>query len=196
VLNLLETTVLALGISYIGFDLYFFVATFAWNRRLLTVNRDALMFSGFRELLQFVYQGPVSGVVRELAESAQTPEQAGHLVAGAYPDLRDRFGLTQEQVELPDRLLQLRKEAVSLRWFSAGLAVGITLLVVFAATIPFGFEVLIAAVLANSIAMIPFASTRVEIDGALHRAEDVLKRVRAARVTGGGTAPSANADRR
>jgi hypothetical protein len=184
VYNLLQTTVLALGLAYVGFDLYFFAATFGWMRRLRRVNRNVLVFSGFREMLEFVFRGPVPGVVQDLTRTANSTDQAARLVAQTYPELRDRFEVAQSQVDLPHQLMQLEKEAANLRWLSAALAVVVSLLVVFAGALPYGFEVLIGVVLGNSILMIPFASTRVGVDTTLRRSEEVVARAR-----NSGTAP-------
>lgn len=197
--SLLETTILTLGLAYVGFDLYFFIATFAWTRRLRQVNRDALVFSGFRDVLSFVFQGPVAGVVENLTEPTTTTERAGRLVAEAYPQVRDRLGDTHERLELPQRLVQLTRDAITLRWVSVALAVGVSFLVVFSNVVPFGLEVLLAVILGNSVFMIPFASTRAEVEISLRQSEDFLARARSMAEVGKrapGAAASATFNRR
>lgn len=185
--GLLEITVLALGVSYVGFDLYFLAAALVWSRRLRQVNRDALVFSGFRDVLSFVYQGPVPGVAHDLAEPATTTERAGRLVTEAYPMVRDQLGDTHQRFELPQRLLQLAKDARTIRWISATLAVAVAALVAFATVTPFGisipyvFEVLILVVFGNSVLTILFATTRAEMGISLRQSEEVLVRAHAAR---------------
>lgn len=187
--DLLETTILALGISYVGFDLYFLVATLSWSRQFRHVNRDALLFSGFRDVLSFVYQGPVPGVARDLAEPATTTEKAGRLVTEAYPRLRDELGDTHQRFELPQRLLQLEKEARTIRWISAAFAIALAGLIVFATLTPYGIsvpyvlEVLIVVVLGNSVLTILFATTRAETGISLRQSEEVLERARVARAS-------------
>lgn len=193
--DLLETTVLALGVSYVGFDLYFLVAALLWSRRLRQVNRDTLMFSGFRDVLSFVYQGPVPGVAQDLAQPATTTETAGRLVTEAYPRVRDQLGDTHQRFELPQRLAQLERDARTIGWISAALAIVLAALVVLAAVTPYGvsvpyvFEVLIAAVLGNSVLTMLFATTRAEMGITLQQSEEVLGRAHAAPV--GGTSSTA-----
>jgi hypothetical protein len=185
VIGLLEITVLALGISYVGFDLYFFAAALSWSRQLRHVNRNALLFSGFREVLSFVYEGPVPGVARDLAEPATTTEKAGRLVTEAYPMLRDQLGDTHQRFELPQRLLQLERDARTVLWISAVLAVAVAGLLVFATLtpygvmVPYGFEALIILVLGNSVLTILFATARAEIAISLRQSEEVLSHARA-----------------
>lgn len=184
--GLLEITVLALGISYVGFDLYFFAAALSWSQQLRHVNRNALLFSGFRDVLSFVYQGPIPGVARDLAEPTTTTEKAGRLVTEAYPMLRDQLGDTHQRFELPQRLLRLERDARTVQWVSAVLAVAVAGLVVFATvspygvTVPYGFEALIVLVLGNSVLTILFATARAEIGISLRQSEEVLSHLRAA----------------
>ncbi len=184
--GLLEITVLALGISYVGFDLYFFAAALSWSQKLRQVNRDALLFSGFRDVLSFVYQGPVPGVARDLAEPTTTTEKAGRLVTEAYPMLRGQLEDTHERFELPQRLLHLERDARTVRWVSVVLAVAVAGLVVFATvspygvTVPYGLEALIVLVLGNSVLTILFATARAEIGMSLRQSDEVLSHARAA----------------
>lgn len=187
---LLETTILALAVSYVGFDLYFLAAALVWSRRLRHVNREALVFSGFRDVLSFVYQGPVPDVAHDLVEHATTTEGAGRLVSEAYPVVRDRLGNTHQRFELPQRLLQLEREARTIRWISVALAAAIVALVVFATVTPFGikvpyvYEVLIGVVLGNSALSILFATTRAQIELSLRQSEEVLAHAHAASPVG------------
>jgi hypothetical protein len=189
VLDPLEITILALGISYVGFDLYFFAAALSWSRQLRHVNRNALLFSGFRDVLSFVYQGLVPGVARDLAEPATTTEKAGRLVTEAYPMLRDQLGNTHQRFELPQRLVQLERDARTVRWVSAVLAAAVaglvgvvTLTTLYGVSVPYGFEALIVLVLGNSVLTILFATARAEIVMSLRQSEEVLSRARAIHV--------------
>ena len=193
----LEITILALGVSYVGFDAYFFVAALSWSRQLRHVNRNALLFSGFRDVLSFVYQGPVPGVARDLAEPATTTEKAGQLVTEAYPVVRDQLGDAHQRFELPQRLVQLERDARTVRWVSAGLAVAVaglvvsvTLVPLYGISVPYGLEALIVLVLGNSVLTILFATARAEIGLLLRQSEEVLSRARAVRA--GGLAPGAS----
>jgi len=193
-LNPLEVTILALGVSYVGFDVYFFAAALAWSRQLRNVNRNALLFSGFRDVLSFVYQGPVPDVARDLAEPATTTEKAGRLVTEAYPVVRDQLGNAHQRFELPQRLVQLERDARTVRWVSAvlaaavaGLVITVTLTTVYGVPVPYGFEALIVLVLANSVLTILFATARAEIGLSLRQSEEALSRARA--VQAGNLAP-------
>jgi hypothetical protein len=179
-IGLLETTVLALGLSYVGFDLYFFGATFYWTQRLRRVNRSALMLSGFREVLDFVFQGPVPGFVDQLTEPSSGTERAGRLVIEAYPELRDQLRITHEKFDLPQRLQLLEKEVGTLRWISVLIAAVMAALVALATLIPLGFEVLVVAVLVNSVVMLPFATTWAEVGMSLRESEQILEHLRGA----------------